>query len=144
MTTHILIPEDLTPELNQQIANLFRQLTDRKEPLTVSEILGKKDQLNLVYCKEGNHILGIAALASYSVLSGHKGWIEDVVVDANARGRGIGRLLVEKLLDIARQKGLTDVLLFTANHRESAIRLYKKLGFVASTSGMYYLNLENT
>ncbi|SHG53118.1 GNAT family N-acetyltransferase [Flagellimonas flava] len=144
MTLHLLTPEDLTPELNQQMANLFRQLTDRKEALPVSEVLDEADQLSLVYCKEGNHILGMAALASYSVLSGHKGWIEDVVVDANARGRGIGRLLVEKLLDIARLKGLTDVLLFTANHRESAIHLYKKLGFVASASGMYYLNLENT
>lgn len=143
MTTHLLTPEDLTPELDQQLAGLFRQLTDRKEPLPISEIVGKEDQLSLVYCKEDNRILGMAALCSYSVLSGHKGWIEDVVVDANARGKGIGRLLVEKLLDIARQKGLTDVLLFTANTRESAIHLYKKLGFVASTSGMYYLNLES-
>lgn len=52
--------------------------------------------------------------------------IEDVVVDANVRGRGIGRRLVEGLLDVARSRGCFKVSLETA---ESAESFYKLAGF---------------
>ena len=90
-------------------------------------------------CKDGQTIVGIALMCHYRVLSGAKGWIEDVVVDETMRGKGIGKKLVEKLLEVAREKQLSEVLLFSADHRQAAIKLYTQLGFKRKHSGLYLL-----
>lgn len=142
MTIKLLAPEDLTADLENQMVNLFKQLNPDLKLNPLVKIMKKPDQLNLVYCQEGSQIIGMASMVTYSVLSGSKGLVEDVVVDVNARGKGLGRKLMEELLSIAEQKGLTEVLLFTGNHRQPAIRLYQKLGFVKSESGMYRIKLN--
>ena len=137
MTIKPLTPEDLTAEMENQMVELFKQLNPDLKLNPLAKIMEKQDQLSLVYCQEGDQIIGMASMCSYHVLSGSKGMVEDVVVDVNARGKGLGRKLMEKLLQIAEQKGLTEVLLFTGNHRQSAIGLYTKLGFAKSESGLY-------
>ncbi|MGW9684305.1 N-acetyltransferase family protein [Flagellimonas sp. 2504JD1-5] len=141
MTIKHLTPEDLTVDMENQMVKLFKQLNPDIKLNPLAKIMAKPDQLSLVYCQEGDQIIGMAAMVTYSVLSGSKGLVEDVVVDVNARGKGLGRKLMEELLDIAEQNGLSEVLLFTGNHRQSAIRLYTKLGFAKSESGMYRLRL---
>lgn len=139
MTIKLLNPEDLTADLENQMVNLFKQLNPDLKRNPLAKIMAKPDQLSLVYCQEDDQITGMAAMVSYHVLSGSKGMVEDVVVDAAYRGQGHGRKLMEKLLQIAEQKGLNEVLLFSGNHRQAAIQLYTKLGFVKSESGLYRL-----
>lgn len=81
-------------------------------------------------------------MGNYQVISGNKGWIEDVVVDEKVRGRGIGKKLIEKLLSVAKDRELSEVLLFTAHHRLAAINLYKKLGFKQKNSHLYIIELK--
>ena len=50
-------------------------------------------------------------------------------VRGDYRGRGIGRLLVEAILDAARQAGYSSVLLDTLSDMETARALYGDLGF---------------
>ncbi|WP_409515149.1 GNAT family N-acetyltransferase [Chryseobacterium sp.] len=73
------------------------------------------------------------------MISGNKGWIEDVSVDGNYRGMGIGLKLIEKLLSISNEKQLSEILLFTEEHRTPAISLYEKLGFIKKESNIYIL-----
>ena len=79
----------------------------------------------MAVCREHDHIIGIALLATYIVISGHRGMVEDVVVDSAHRGKGIGRKLMEKVLEEAKNKNLDEILLFTGHHRLPAINLYK-------------------
>lgn len=144
MTIKLLTPEDLTADMENQMVKLFKQLNPDLTLNPLAKVMEKKDQLSLVYCQEGDQIIGMASMVTYSVLSGSKGLVEDVVVDVNARGKGLGRKLMGKLLSIAEQKGLTEVLLFTGNHRQPAIRLYQKLGFEKSQSGMYRFKMNQS
>jgi len=50
-------------------------------------------------------------------------------VDATLRGRGIGRTLVETVLDWARQQQLARVVLWSDTRFENSHRLYRRLGF---------------
>ena len=60
----------------------------------------------------------------------HSAWVGLAVHDAFC-GRGIGRALMEKLLDLAdRWLGLLRVDLTVVSNNERAIGLYEKLGFV--------------
>jgi phosphinothricin acetyltransferase len=83
----------------------------------------------------------MALMCTYKVISGHKGWVEDVVVDGKMWGQGIGKKLMEKLLEAAHEKGVSEVLLFSADHRRAAISLYTQLGFQRKNSGLYTLRV---
>ena len=137
MKIDILKEADLNSIIQNQISGLFKQLSPDKRQVALNNILESKNQITFAYCTENEEIIGIALMGTYKVISGNKGWIEDVVVDKNYRGKGIGRKLMEKLLEIARQKELTEVLLFTEDHRIPAINLYNSLDFHQKESRIY-------
>ena len=65
------------------------------------------------------------------------------------RGLGLGRVLADAILDIARQHGYTCILLDTLNDMETARALYQDLGFVEippyyfnPIAGSHYLKAE--
>ncbi len=82
-------------------------------------------------------IIGIALMCTYKVISGNKGWIEDVVVDSASRGKGIGRKLINLLVEVGEEKELSEILLFTEDHRVAAINLYSSVGFKLKDSKIY-------
>ena len=57
------------------------------------------------------------------------GEISDVIVAEPLRGNGIGRLLVERLIEIAREAGLPEVEIGAAESNPVALNLYRSLGF---------------
>jgi ribosomal protein S18 acetylase RimI-like enzyme len=87
-------------------------------------------------------ILGSLTLVFYRIPTGLKAVIEDVVVDAEARGRGVGEQLSLSALDEARRRGAKDVSLSSRPSREAANRLYLRLGFVARDTNMYRYTLD--
>ena len=68
-------------------------------------------------------------LAWYDAPSGRKAWIEDVVVDAAARGFGAGEALVRAAQAHAAAVGAGKVMLTSNPSRGAARRLYAKMGF---------------
>lgn len=130
---------DVNRTTQEQVTGLFAQLNPAIRQVPLKDLFRAGNTPTMAYCKVGQTIAGIALMGTYKVISGHKGWIEDVVVDERYRGQGIGEKLVEKLLEVAREKGLSEVLLFSADHRKAAISLYKKLGFQRKDSGLYLL-----
>ena len=63
-------------------------------------------------------------------------YIDDICVDGNARGRGVGRALYEHILAYAREKGCYNVTLnvWTCNPR--AMAFYQRLGLEPYKTGM--------
>jgi len=142
MKIDILTKIDLNSSIQDQISKLFQQLGGDKIQINLNEVLEEKNQITLAYCEDNNEIVGIALMCTYKVLSGKKGWIEDVVVNSNSRGKGIGRKLMNKLLELGKEKKLSETLLFTEDHRTSAINLYSDLGFNVKDSRIYTLKAE--
>jgi len=55
--------------------------------------------------------------------------IELLAVDSSSRGQGVGRLLLDRLLDALRDEGVDMVLLHCPVEAETALYLYQKAGF---------------
>ena len=60
----------------------------------------------LFLARKNDEILGTLSLVIYKIPTGKKAWIEDVVVDENARGKGVAASLVNHALKVAREKGI--------------------------------------
>ena len=73
----------------------------------------------------------------FPIPTGTRAWIEDVVVDEDARGRGVGALLTQAALDLAVAHGARTVDLTSRPGREAANRLYARLGFEQRQTNVY-------
>ncbi len=87
-------------------------------------------------------IVGMLTLALFRIPSGVRAWIEDVVVDTEARGRGIGAALVRRAIEIAQESGARTVDLTSRPSREAANKLYQKLGFEQRSTNVYRYTIE--
>ena len=126
---------------------LVPQLSRSSPPPTVDEltdIVGDAMTRLLVARDDdaGGAIVGTLTLAMFRIPTGLRAWIEDVVVDESARGRGVGEALNRRALDLAREAGARTVDLTSRPSREAANRLYRRLGFEPRDTNVYRLELE--
>jgi ribosomal protein S18 acetylase RimI-like enzyme len=76
-------------------------------------------------------------LVVFRIPTGLRAWIEDVVVDEGARGRGVGAALNQAAIRLAGEHGARTVDLTSRPSREVANRLYSRLGFVPRETNVY-------
>ena len=86
-------------------------------------------------------IVGLLTLATFRIPTGVRAWIEDVVVDDLARGKGVGEALNRAALVKARQRGAKTVDLTSRPSREAANRLYQRIGFTRRDTNVYRYEL---
>jgi ribosomal protein S18 acetylase RimI-like enzyme len=91
---------------------------------------------------QGGKIVGTLSLAVFRIPTGMRSWIEDVVVDNEARGKGIGELLTRAGLQKARELGCKTVDLTSRPSRVAANHLYQKVGFKLRETNTYRYNLN--
>jgi len=84
----------------------------------------------------------MTTLATFRLVTGVRAWIEDVVVDEDARRLGAGRALVEAAVTLAREVGAEQVDLTSRPTRESARRLYDAMGFEERQTTVYRKSLR--
>src|ERR1700745_1148516 len=85
----------------------------------------------LLVAKDGESIVGTTTVIVYTTPFWIKARLDEVVVDASARGRGVGEALVRAALDIGRAKGaqVAELQSGRGDARKAAHRLYERLGF---------------
>ena len=85
-------------------------------------------------------IVGCATLCVYDSPTGRKASIEDVVVTADYRGQGLGRALMQRIIDFAGSKLAPIDLRLTSNPaRSEANALYQALGFAQRETNVYVM-----
>ncbi len=91
----------------------------------------------LFVAKVGGDVVGALTLVMYPLPTGLRAHVDDVVVDDAVRGRGVGEALVRAGVDRAVEVGARTVDLTSRPSRESAIRLYERVGFVRRDSTLF-------
>ena len=143
MTIVVDIADRATPELVDAMARLIPQLSSSNPPPTKDELSAiiASDSCDVLIARDGDAIVGSLTLVVFPIPTGIRAWIEDVVVDEAARGKGVGGALNTFALQRARERGAKTVDLTSRPSREAANRLYQRLGFVARETNVYRYTL---
>jgi len=124
-----------------ELLRLFQQLTERKINLAIDELLNDAAVTTIVI-EENNAMAGTASLVHYYLPTGGRvGRIEDVVVDEKFRGKGFGKMLMEKLIEIAKENNLTKLQLTSSPKRQAARGMYVTMGFEMKDTNVFILDL---
>jgi len=136
----------VTPGTVDALQRLLPQLSSSAPPPTDAELQAMVDSpataVFVARDRPGGEIVGSLTLALFRIPTGMRAWIEDVVVDEAARGRGAGSALVQAALDRAGAAGCRTVDLTSRPSRADANRLYLSLGFEARQTNVYRKTLD--
>jgi ribosomal protein S18 acetylase RimI-like enzyme len=139
VSVDIDVVREATGEVTGALRDLVPQLSTSAalpDLAAVQRIVGSQATTLLAARLDGK-IVGFLALVMFPIPTGFRAWIEDVIVDESARGRGIGEALTTKALELAEAAGARTVDLTTRPHREAAGRLYERVGFATRTTRNY-------
>lgn len=94
---------------------------------------GHLRQLNTVtiVADEGGDVLGVCDMEYHQRLGDHRpqARVNDLIVTEGARGKRVGKLLLDRAETLARKRGCFRMALTTASWREATIAFYKREGW---------------
>src|SRR5581483_8719738 len=131
---------ELFEGLPEVVERLVRQLSRSSPAPSAAELeeIVRSPASHLLLARDADgEIVGMLTLAVLRIPTGLRAWIEDVVVDEAARGRGVGAELTNAAIRLAGQRGARTVDLTSRPSREAANRLYQRLGFVQRETNVY-------
>jgi GNAT superfamily N-acetyltransferase len=124
---------EATPELQAVLGRLLPQLNPTLGPpdLERLERLIADPAVTLLVAKDGAEIVGTTTVIVYTTPFWIKARLDEVVVDADARGKGVGEALVKAALDVGREHGaqVAELQSGRGEARQAAHRLYERMGF---------------
>ena len=126
------------------VNRLLPQLSKSAPPLTSGKLeeIVQSTHVHLFIAQEGAKVLGMLSLVVFPIPTGIRAWVEDVVVDESARGKGVGRALSEYAVQVANKKGALTVDLTSRPSRVAANQLYQKVGFQLRETNVYRFQHE--
>lgn len=137
---------EATAEIHSALARLLPQLNPR---LTVPDMdrlrrLVDDPAVVLLVARDGDEIVGTTTVIVYTTPFWIKARLDEVVVDANARGKGVGEALVKAALDVGRRGGaqVAELQSGRGSNRVAAHRLYERLGFKIRDSDVMRIELD--
>ena len=139
---------DIVTQADEELYNAFQrlvpQLTNNNPPPSLNDLAALvRDSSSTLMVARNDHgeIVGALSLTVYRVPTGVRSIIEDVIVDNSVRGQGIGEALMKRAIEVAREKGASNISLTSNPMRESANRLYLRMGFKKRETNAYQIKL---
>jgi ribosomal protein S18 acetylase RimI-like enzyme len=144
VTIAVEVLNEVTDEAVDAFGRLLPQLSRSAAPpdaAALANIVGSP-AVTVLIARSAGQIVGSLTLALFPIPTGLRAWIEDVVVDEAARGQGVGALLTQEAIRLARDAGARSLDLTTRPSRESAGRLYERAGFKQRETRLYRYSFE--
>jgi ribosomal protein S18 acetylase RimI-like enzyme len=131
--------ETITPEFVEALHRMIPQLAPGSPLPSLAQlqaVVGCPTNI-LLAARVNDRTVGTLTLTMLITPTGTTGWIADVVVDNEVRGKGIGEKLVRDAISRAAALGARYVDLSSRPAREAANRLYQRIGFEKRETNYY-------
>ena len=141
-----LIPDDLT-----QLIDLYKQLDSNNINIDINnakkiiEKSMKTEMIKYLVAEDNGKIIGSCYLVIIPNITNNCrsiGFIENVITDENYRGKGIGKNIIRKAIELSKNENCYKVILQSGMKRERAHTFYEKLGFDGESKKAFDLRLE--
>lgn len=124
--------EALRTIYNHEVENTT--VTFDLEPRTLEEqqawIAERQGALGVVVAEIDGDVVGFASLSPYRPRPAYRATVENsIYVGESARGQGVGRALMDELIDLARARGFHTILAHITGDHEASIALHHACGF---------------
>lgn len=141
MSIEVQVLREVTDRDVSAISRLLPQLSKSAPPLDAIALrrIATWNGNTLLVARSAGEIIGMLTLVAFPIPTGLRVRIEDVVVDETARGQGVGAALSLEAIRLARTAGARTIDLTSRPSRESANRLYERLGFQLRDTRVYRL-----
>lgn len=139
----IEVADRATQKVLDGLNRILPQLSSSAPPLTLVQLDEICVNDMLFIARDSGVIVGSLTLVIFRLPTGLRAWIEDVVVDEAARGKGVGEKLNKAAIKATFDSGARTLDLTSRPSREAANRLYQKLGFKARETNVYRFAGDN-
>jgi phosphinothricin acetyltransferase len=104
------------------------------EPRTLEQqeawIAEREGALGVVVAEVDGRVVGFASLSPYRPRAAYRTTVENsVYVDESARGGGVGRALMDELIDVATKRGFHTIVAHIVGGHDASIGLHHACGF---------------
>jgi hypothetical protein len=142
ITVHVA--QRVDDDLVEAVRHLVPQISASAKvpgPLELEQII-RDPNTRLLIAREGRVIVGMATFHILRAATGIHAWIQDLVVDQAARGRGASELLTRKAIWLATSQGARTTALTSRPSHVGTGRLYQRLGFQRRETHLYRFQLS--
>jgi ribosomal protein S18 acetylase RimI-like enzyme len=134
---------EVTSEVVEAFARLLPQLSTSAKPLDAAglAVIVAAPASTVLIARVDGQILGALTLVTFPIPTGVRAWIEDVVTDEAARGKGVATALIDEAIRLAKQASARTIDLSSRPSRMAAGVLYERMGFEQRETRMYRYKL---
>jgi ribosomal protein S18 acetylase RimI-like enzyme len=145
VTVSITVATEASEHVLSGVNALLPQLSTSAAALTLDTLSAIVDDgdTHLLIAEDDGVIVGTLTLVTFRIPTGVRAIIEDVVVDGNTRGKGIGKQLVAVAIERASSLGAKTIDLTSRPSRVEANALYVAMGFQTRDTNVYRYSVEN-
>ena len=118
--------ESLNKSHSKDVVKILIDSFSKNYDKKINESIFSSDEVDGIVALEKGNVIGYASIHYIKKITRKSGIIEDVVVKENQRGKGIGKLLVNNLIEKAKKNNCDKIILSSS---EKNLKFYQKLGF---------------
>jgi ribosomal protein S18 acetylase RimI-like enzyme len=133
------IVRSVDDELVEAVARLMPQLPSSGPAPGSAELdeVIKATGTTLIVARDDRTIVGMLTLHTFRAASGVHAWIQDLVVDKDATGRGVSECLTREAIRVGVEQGARTTELTSRPSHVGAGRLYQRIGFQRRETHLY-------
>jgi|SRR6266403_2529031 len=135
----------ISSSVAQSIRSLAAKIGDNNKELSDKDfvdMIASPNTFLFVAKEESGQIAGMITLLIFRIPYVKKGYLDDLVVDENFRGRGIAKSLMEHAVTFTKEKGVSYIDLTARSRRAEGNSLYEKFGFQKRETNVYRLIID--
>src|SRR5699024_10603038 len=129
-------------DIHDRINYFLKVLTGKERDVSVeqlNQLFESKDIHLFLTFDTDNTVMGMMTLAVNNLSTGKHAWIEDVVVAPEHQGKGIGRKMMNFIVDFAQKEKVNSLMLISNPNRTVANNLYQSIGFEIREANVYQM-----
>ncbi|EKE19817.1 MAG: hypothetical protein ACD_8C00101G0010 [uncultured bacterium] len=125
----------------KKLIPLFKVLTGKEVLIDSTSLVADPGAICLVVEEDGK-LIGFGSLIIHKVpTKGEVARLEDIIIAENHQGKGLGRMLVLRLIEIAKERKISKINLTSNPMRVGAQKLYESVGFTKRNTDTFVMIL---